>query len=109
MLPCKLGLTGLNDFVVRPVFSLLAANVYTKLHGIFGFLALAIIFLSRARLSEPLFLYGIIGLLRIPLSNGCCCTKCDLLIRIFFIRFEDLDLLNSIVGQLRKGLELYYK
>ena len=81
MLPCKLGLTSLNDSVVRPAFSVLAANVYTKLHGIFGFLALAIIFLSRARLSEPLFLYGF---LRIPLSSGCCCTKCDLLIRIFY-------------------------
>ena len=90
MLPCKLGLTGL------------------KLHGIFGFLALAIIFLSRTRLSEPLFLYGIIGFLRIPLGNGCCCTKCDLLIRIFY-KVWGFGLLNSIVGQLRKGLELYYK
>ena len=108
MLPCKLGLTGLNDSVVRPVFSVLAANVYTKLHGIFGFLALAIIFLSRTRLSEPLFLYGIIGFLRIPLSNGCCFTKCDLLIRIFY-KVWGFGLLNSIVGQLRKGLELYYK
>ena len=26
-----------------------------------------------------------------------------------FIRFADLELLDSIVGQLRKGLELYYK
>ena len=26
-----------------------------------------------------------------------------------FIRFGDLELLDSIVGQLRKGLELYYK
>ena len=82
MLPCKLRLTGLNDSVVRPVFSLLATNAYTKLLGIFGFLALVIIFRSRICLSEHFFLYDIIGSLRISLSNGCCCTKCHLLLRI---------------------------
>ena len=80
MLPCKLRLTCLNVSVVRPVFSVLATNVYTKHHG---FLALVIIFLSRVCLSEHLFLYDVIGSLRISLSNGCCCTKYHLLIRIF--------------------------
>ena len=84
MLPCKLRLTGLNDSVVRPVFSVLATNVCTKLHGIFGFLALVIIFLSRVCLSEHFFLYDIIGSLRISLSYSCCCTKCHLLIRILY-------------------------
>ena len=84
MLPCKLRLTGLNDSVVRPVFSALATNVCTKLHGIFGFLALVIIFLSRVCLSEHFFLYDIISSLRISLSNSCCCTKCHLLIRILY-------------------------
>ena len=81
--PCKLRLTCLNNSVVRPVFSVLAANVYTKLHGIFGFLARVTIFLSGVCLSEHFFLYGMIGSLRISLSNGCCCPKCRLLIRIF--------------------------
>ena len=110
MLPCKLRLTGLNDSVVRPVFSLLATNAYTKLLGIFGFLALVIIFRSRICLSEHFFLYDIIGSLRISLSNGCCCTKCHLLLRISYDSYVYyLELLDSIVGQLRKGLELYYK
>ena len=90
MLPCKLRLTGLNDSVVRPVFSLLATNAYTKLLGIFGFLALVIIFRSRICLSEHFFLYDIIGSLRISLSNGCCCTKCHLLLRISY----DLEIWN---------------
>ena len=108
MLPCKLKLTCLNDSVVRPVFSVLATNVYTKLHGIFGFLALVIIFLSRVCLSEHLFLHNVIGSLRISHGNGCCCTICDLLVRDF-VRFGDLELLDSIVDQRRKGFELYYK
>ena len=90
MLPCKLRLTGLNDSVVRPVFSLLATNAYTKLLGIFGFLALVIIFRSRICLSEHFFLYDIIGSLRISLSNGCYCTKCHLLLRISY----DLEIWN---------------
>ena len=80
----KLRLSGLTDSVVSRFFSVLATNVYTKLHGIFGFLALVIIFLSRVCLSEHFFLYDIIGSLRISLSNSCCCTKCHLLIRILY-------------------------
>ena len=63
-------------------------------------------FLSRVCLSDHLFLYDIIGFLRISLRNGCCCTECHLLIRNFFVRFGDLELLDSIVGKRRKGLEL---
>ena len=32
MLPCKLGLAGVNDSVLRPVFSVLATSVYTTTH-----------------------------------------------------------------------------
>ena len=84
MLPCKLKLTCLNDSVVRPVFTVLATNVYTKLHGIFGFLALVIILLPQVCLSEHFFLDDIIGSLRISLSYGCCCCKYHLLIRNFY-------------------------
>ena len=108
ILPCKLKLTCLNDSVVRPVFTVLATNVYTKLHGIFGFLALVIIFLSRVCLSEHLFLHNVIGSLRISHGNGCCCTICDLLVRDF-VRFGDLELLDSIVDQRRKGLNFITK
>ena len=80
----KLRLSGLTDSVVRRFFSVLATNVYTKLHGIFGFFALVIIFLSRVCLSEHFFLYDIIGSLRISLSSGCCCNKCHFLIRILY-------------------------
>ena len=80
----KLRLSGLTDSVVRRFFSVLATNVYTKRHGIFGFLALVIIFLSRVCLSEHFFLYDIIGSLRISLSSGCCCSKCHFLIRILY-------------------------
>ena len=82
-IPCKFRLTCLNDSVVRPVFSVLAANIYTKLHSIFGFLARVTIFLSGVCLSKHFFLYDMIGSLRISLSNGCCCPKCHLLIRSF--------------------------
>ena len=80
----KLRLSGLTDSVVSRFFSVLATNVYTKLHGIFGFLALVIIFLSQVCLSEHFFLHDIIGSWRISLSNGCCCNKCHMLIRILY-------------------------
>ena len=32
MLPWKLGLAGLNDSVLRPVFSVLVTSVYTTAH-----------------------------------------------------------------------------
>ena len=80
----KLRLSGLTDSVVSRFFSVLATNVYTKLHGIFGFLALVIILLPQVCLSEHFFLYDIIGSLRIFLSYGCCCSKYHLLIRNFY-------------------------
>ena len=69
MLPCKLKLTGLNDSVVRPVFSV---QVFIRI--------LMVIFLfSRVFLSERLVLYcsnG--GSLKISLSKDYCCTNCHL-------------------------------
>ena len=32
MLPCKLGLAGVNDSVLRPFFSVLVTSVYTTTH-----------------------------------------------------------------------------
>ena len=73
MLPCKLRLTGLNDSVVRPVFS---AQVFIRI-------SMVIFLFSRVFLSERLVLYGSNGgYLRISLSNDCCCTKCHLFVRI---------------------------
>ena len=76
MLPCKLGLAGVNDSVLRPVFSVLVTSVYTITYY-FRFSRLR----DNFAIASP-FLYDIVGdSVKISLSNGCCCTKCHLLIR----------------------------
>ena len=72
----KIGLTRLNDSVVRPIFFALVTSVYTT-HSLSGFLAFIIILLSQVCLSKRPFLQDINGgSLKISLNNGCCCARC---------------------------------
>ena len=75
MLLCKRGLTDLNYSVIPLVFSVFVDR-HTRLH------LYVIILLSTISSSERPVMYYIIGSLKISLSNGRCCIKRHLLIRI---------------------------
>ena len=83
----KLGQPGPHVSGVRLVFLITVVTSVNRLswfQSMFDFLAFVIIFLSRSMsLSERTFLYDVMdGSLKISRSNGCCCIKCHLFIRI---------------------------